>query len=81
MTVNEKEKLKLTIGQWRSLKGMSKAKLSRKSAVTERTIYRFEETQENVQNSNFKTLNKLALALDIKVDDIFLGNDSEKPKF
>lgn len=34
MTVNEKEKLKLTIGQWRSLKGMSKAKLSRKSGVT-----------------------------------------------
>ena len=80
MTVNEKEKLKLTIGQWRSLKGMSKAKLSRKSGVTERTIYRFEETQENVQNSNFKTLNKLALALDIKVDDIFRKRFG-KPKF
>lgn len=46
MTVNEKEKLKLTIRQWRSLKGMSKAKLSRDSGVTERTIYRLEETQK-----------------------------------
>ena len=81
MTVNEKEKLKLTIRQWRSLKGMSKAKLSRDSGVTERTIYRLEETQKNVQNANFKTLHKLAEVLGIKVDDIFLGEDSEKPKF
>lgn len=81
MTVNEKEKLKFTIRQWRSLKGMSKAKLSRDSGVTERTIYRLEETQKNVQNANFKTLHKLAEVLGIKVDDIFLGNDSEKPKF
>lgn len=81
MTVNEKEKLKLTIRQWRSLKGMSKAKLSRDYGVTERTIYRLEETQKNVQNANFKTLHKLAEVLGIKVDDIFLGDDSEKPKF
>ena len=81
MTVNEKEKLKLTIRQWRALKGMSKAKLSRDSGVTERTIYRLEETQKNVQNANFKTLHKLAEVLGIKVDDIFLGDDSEKPKF
>ena len=81
MTVNEKEKRKLTIRQWRSLKGMSKAKLSRDSGVTERTIYRLEETQKNVQNANFKTLHKLAEVLGIKVDDIFLGDDSEKPKF
>ena len=81
MTENEKEKLKLTIRQWRSLKGMSKAKLSRDSGVTERTIYRLEETQKNVQNANFKTLHKLAEVLGIKVDDIFLGDDSEKPKF
>ncbi|MBA9940939.1 helix-turn-helix transcriptional regulator [Staphylococcus epidermidis] len=81
MTVNEKEKLKLTIRQWRSLKGMSKAKLSRDSGVTERTIYRLEETQKNVQNANFKTLHKLAEVLGIEVDDIFLGDDSEKPKF
>ncbi|MCG1303764.1 helix-turn-helix domain-containing protein [Staphylococcus epidermidis] len=81
MTVDEKEKLKLTIRQWRSLKGMSKAKLSRDSGVTERTIYRLEETQKNVQNANFKTLYKLAEVLEIRVDDIFLGYDSEKPKF
>lgn len=81
MTVDEKEKLKLTIRQWRSLKGMSKAKLSRDSGVTERTIYRLEETQKNVQNANFKTLYKLAEVLEIRVDDIFLGEDSEKPKF
>ncbi|UZW89818.1 helix-turn-helix transcriptional regulator [Staphylococcus lugdunensis] len=81
MTVTEKENLKLTIGQWRSLKGFSKAKLARQSGVTEKTIYNYEATQKNVQNASFKTLNKLAKVLKIEVNDIFLGDDSEKPKF
>ncbi|AUJ55009.1 TPA: helix-turn-helix transcriptional regulator [Staphylococcus aureus] len=81
MTTTEKEKLKLTIGQWRALKGMSKAELSRKSGVTEKTIYNYESSQEYIKNSNFKTLNKLAIGLGITVDNIFLGSDSEKPKF
>lgn len=81
MTATEKEKLVLTIGQWRSLKQMSKVELSRKSGVTEKTIYNYELSQKNVLNASFKTLNKLAQALNIKVDNIFLGDDSEKPKF
>ena len=81
MTTEEKEKMVLTISQWRALKNMNKRQLSEKAGVTEKTIYNYEMSQKYIQNANYKTLHKLANALNIKVDNIFLGNDSEKPKF
>ena len=81
MTTEEKQKMVLTISQWRALKNMNKRQLSEKSGVTEKTIYNYEMSQKNIQNANYKTLHKLANALNIKVDNIFLGDDSEKPKF
>ena len=81
MTTEEKEKMVLTISQWRGLKKMNKRQLSMKSGVTEKTIYNYELSQEYIQNANYRTLSKLANALEIKVDNIFLGDDSEIPKF
>nr|WP_186802984.1 helix-turn-helix transcriptional regulator [Staphylococcus warneri] len=71
----------LTIQQWRGLKRMTRVGLARKSGVTEKTIYNYENSQKYVQNASYQTLKKIADALQIKVDNIFLGNDSEKPKF
>nr|WP_201744471.1 helix-turn-helix transcriptional regulator [Staphylococcus warneri] len=71
----------LTIQQWRGLKRMTRVGLARKSGVTEKTIYNYENSQKHVQNASYQTLKKIADALQIKVDNIFLGNDSEKPKF
>lgn len=81
MTTEEKKEMKFTISQWRALKGMSKRQLSSASGVTEKTIYNYELSQKFIQNANYQTLNKLAIALGIQVDNIFLGDDSEKPKF
>ncbi|MCM3070973.1 helix-turn-helix domain-containing protein [Staphylococcus warneri] len=81
MTVAEKESMVLTIQQWRGLKRMTRVGLARKSGVTEKTIYNYENSQKYVQNASYQTLKKIADALQIKVDNIFLGNDSEKPKF
>ncbi|MCC8990359.1 transcriptional regulator with XRE-family HTH domain [Staphylococcus pasteuri] len=81
MTVVEKESMVLTIQQWRGLKRMTRVGLARKSGVTEKTIYNYENSQKYVQNASYQTLKKIADALQIKVDNIFLGNDSEKPKF
>ncbi|MEX5651160.1 helix-turn-helix transcriptional regulator [Staphylococcus cohnii species complex 1658] len=81
MTTEEKKKLVLTISQWRALKNMNKRQLAIRSGVTEKTIYNYEMSQTYIQNANYKTLNKLANALGIEVDNIFLGDDSEKPKF
>ncbi|KKD23355.1 DNA-binding protein [Staphylococcus cohnii subsp. cohnii] len=81
MTTEEKKKMVLTISQWRALKNMNKRQLAIRSGVTEKTIYNYEMSQTYIQNANYKTLNKLANALGIEVDNIFLGDDSEKPKF
>ncbi|MBM6506780.1 helix-turn-helix transcriptional regulator [Staphylococcus pasteuri] len=81
MTITEKESMVLTIQQWRSLKEMTRVGLARKSGVTEKTIYNYENSQKYVQNASYQTLKKIADALQIKVDNIFLGDDSEKPKF
>lgn len=70
----------LTLKQWRGLRGYSKVDLARKSGVTERTIYSFEKDVENLHNANYRTIKKVANALDIKVENIFLDDTSEKPK-
>ncbi|UTT55247.1 helix-turn-helix transcriptional regulator [Staphylococcus equorum] len=61
----------LTLKQWRGLRGYSKVDLARKSGVTERTIYSFEKDIENLHNANYRTIKKVANALDIKVENIF----------
>lgn len=70
----------LTLQQWRGLRGYTKVELARKSGVTERTIYSFEKDVENLNNANYRTIKKIANALDIRVENIFLDNTSEKPK-
>lgn len=70
----------LTLQQWRGLRGYSKVYLARKSGVTERTIYSFEKDIENLHNANYRTIKKVANALDIKVKNIFLDYTSEKLK-
>lgn len=69
----------LTLQQWRGLRGYSKVDLAKKSGVTERTIWSFEKDVENLNNANYRTIKKLATALDIRVDNIFLDDNSEKP--
>lgn len=75
------EQTVLTLRQWRVLRGYSQSKLSEMTGVTERTIINYEKDVANLHNAKYSTVEKLAVALDIKVANIFLGVDSEKPKF
>ena len=75
------EQTVLTLKQWRGLRGYSQSKLSEKTGITERTIINYEKDVANLHNAKYSTVEKLAVALDIKVANIFLGVDSEKPKF
>ena len=70
----------LTLAEWRGLKGYSKKGLAERSGVTERSIYNYEKDAENLKNASYSNIKKLCDALEIKVDQIFLGNTSEKPK-
>ena len=71
----------LTLRQWRALRGYSQRELSEMTGVNERTIINYEKDVANLHNAKYSTVEKLAVALDIKVANIFLGVDSEKPNY
>lgn len=62
---------KLTLGQWRGLREMTKTELSKKSGVSMETITKFENEPETMERANYATLKVLAEALDIKVSNFF----------
>ena len=75
------EQTVLTLRQWRALRGYSQSKLSEMTGITERTIINYEKDVTNLHNAKYSTVEKLAVALDIKVENIFLNGDSEKPNY
>lgn len=75
------EKTVLTLRQWRSLRGYSQKQLSEMTGITERTIINYEKDVIKLQNAKYVTIAKIANALDIKTDNIFLGVTSEKPNY
>ena len=72
------EQTVLTLKQCRGLRGYSQSKLSEKTGITERTIINYEKDVTNLHNAKYSTIEKLAEALDIKVENIFLNGDSEE---
>lgn len=75
------EQTVLTLRQWRALRGYSQSKLSEMTGVNERTIINYERDVTNLHNAKYSTVEKLANALDVKVANIFLGSNSEKPNY
>ena len=75
------EQTVLTLRQWRGLRELSQKDLSEKTGINERTIINYEKDVANLHNAKYSTVEKLAVALDIKVANIFLGVDSEKPNY
>lgn len=71
---------KLQLKQLRVLSNLSRDELAKKTGLTSRTIYSYEKDINNLRKANYETLEKLASALGVSVDNIFLSIDSEKPK-
>lgn len=72
---------KITLEQWRRIRLMSRADLSRKTGITEKTIFNYESSVNRLRKSSYDRLEKLANALKISVNDIYLDPKSEKPKY
>ena len=75
------EQTVLTLRQWRGLRELSQKDLSEKTGINERTIINYEKDVANLHNAKYSTVEKLAIALDVKVENIFLGSNSEKPNY
>ena len=69
------------IASWRKERnGMTQKELAMRSGVTERTIANYEKDATKLQDARYMTVNRIAEALEITTDQIFLGYNSEKPK-
>ncbi|MET3634469.1 helix-turn-helix transcriptional regulator [Streptococcus porcorum] len=61
----------------RRFRGLTQEQLSKETSVTTRTIQNYENDIASLRRASYETIKKLALALDVSVDDIFLDDISE----
>ena len=71
---------KVKIYDLRREKRMTQKELAKKTGITERTIINYDNSIDALRNAKYSTVEKIATALGVTVDDIFLTSDSEKPK-
>lgn len=71
---------KFTLKQIRNVKGVTQKQLAEVVGITERTMNNYENNVNALQNADYIIIYRIAKALDVRVSDIFLGTDSEKPK-
>lgn len=71
---------KVKIYDLRREKRMTQKELAKETGITERTIINYENSIDALRNAKYSTVEKIATALGVTVDDIFLTSVSEKPK-
>ncbi|MDI6501909.1 helix-turn-helix transcriptional regulator [Leuconostoc suionicum] len=64
----------------RMQKRLTQKDLAQASGLSERTINTYESNIDNLRNARYKNVEKVANALGVSVDEIFLSTVSEKPK-
>lgn len=64
----------------RMQKRLTQKDLAIASGLSERTINTYESDVDNLRNARYKNVEKVANALGVSVDEIFLSTTSEKPK-
>jgi len=64
----------------RMQKRLTQKDLAIASGLSERTINTYESDIDNLRNARYKNVEKVANALGVSVDAIFLSTTSEKPK-
>ncbi len=73
-------KEKSTMYDLRRAKRMTQKNLADRTGITERTIVTYEMDVRNLRKASYENVEKIADALDVSIDQIFLSSDSEKPK-
>lgn len=67
------EQKQYTLKQLRRLAGITQEELGKRVGLTARTIGSYENDIDKLRNTPFQKIKELADALDVSVDDIFLG--------
>lgn len=68
-----KNKMQYSIKELRARKDISQEELAKLTGLTARTIFNYEKDISNLRNASYSNIAKLADALDVEVDEIFLG--------
>lgn len=66
-----------TLKTLRRFRGMTQEELAKATGITSRTIMSYENDVEKLRKASYDTIDKLANALNVSVDDIFLDDVSE----
>ena len=64
---------KKTLRQLRREKDITQEELSRMTGITSRSITTYENNVQALRNASYNYLERLAEALNVNIDDIFLG--------
>lgn len=64
---------KKTLRQLRREKDITQEELSRMTRITSRSITTYENNVQALRSASYDYLERLAKALDVDIDDIFLG--------
>jgi len=70
----------LKLMQWRVIREISREELAQKAGLTTRTLYNYETDVNKLRKASYESILRIASALEISVNQIFLGGVSEKPK-
>lgn len=70
---------KYTLKQLRQLAGFTQEELGVRIGMTERTISKYENNVDELKKISYDKLKVISSVLGVEVDDIFLGETSDKP--
>ena len=65
---------RLTLKQWRSLRGLSQERLAELANIDSQTISDYETKEGRIESAQYSTLYRIAKVLEIEVQDIFLDH-------
>ena len=69
----DKQYRQYSIKELRARKDITQGELAKLTGLTARTIYVYEKDAANLRNASYSNIKKIADALDVKVEEIFLG--------
>lgn len=68
-----KNKMQYSIKELRARKNITQEDLARLTGLTARTIYIYEKDVSSLRKASYLNIKKIADALDVEVEEIFLG--------
>lgn len=67
------KRMQFSLKELRARKDISQEDLANLAGLTARTIYNYEKDVANLRSASYSNIKEIAKALDVEVEDIYLG--------